>query len=440
MAAFDLTGWLNLAAGIGILLVGLFVLVARPRATLNRVFFLMAVFDGVSTILFEYRFVTDDFGLRGFYVATYYHFFIAFIATSIGFGLIFPRPWGGARRRPWLIGIPLAFAFLTLGAFMWDRNFFWSLDAGGNFRRTHWGMAVSGAWIVGSAFVMVKLMGDTLDVREPVSVRRQAGFVLAGFLVGSGTVFVTIFLETLTIANITFGSQDVFVRMLTWAYAVMTVLLVGLFVRLLRARAQAEPTSFRFLLIAFGGIVVLSTAGAASQSAAVLGQLLGLIAYPLLLAYAIVGNEAFQINAQLRRATAITLAGAGIASVFITVENIVQDYVAGELTFITSELAIDFVAAQLAALIILPSIGIARRIVHRFLPIDMEHAKNLAVYRFAVEGALEDGFLEERESRTLEALRERLRVSNREHADILRSARESYELEHRIDSPAPPPT
>lgn len=430
---FSLDNSLGIIAACAIVLVGAFVLVARPAAAAHRAFFLFALMDGFSSGLFALRNMTDDPALRAYFMGTYYYFYVAFLVGLIGFGLLYPRPLGGDRaRRPLLYAtVGLGLGILLLYAVRHD--LFWYLR-GETFGRETAGILVQICFPIAVLGVSVKLARDALDAPTPL-LREQSAIVLAGMLIGYGTLTAADGVDAITHPARTFGSIVPLWRVWAWVVVLSGLAYVALATLLVRHRARMERFTRRLLIGALATSAVFVAAaffgrgdspGSVASLGYELGTWLGLLAFPVLLALAIARAEAFEINPQLRRATVLTLAGATIATAFVLLENFLQGFLeASLLSGLGSDLLVGILSALVAAAIIIPLLGVARRVATRFLPVDAEHVHNLATYRLVLEGALQDGLLDARESRTLDALREALTVSEREHEVILRGVREA---------------
>lgn len=432
--AMSLTSLLGLSAGVAIMLVGVFVLLARPRAMVNRAFFVLALVDGMSNLLFEMREMAVEPALKLYYMATFYYFFVAFVVALALFGLLFPRPLGDRRLRPWLLAVPVTLGVATLALFALDHGLFYSpAQVGGRlvYPRTDLGQVVDLSFPLAAGIVVLKLTHDLFtDVVAPR--RRQAVLVLGGMVVAYGGIFLGYIRSGLAAPERTFLAPSPFVLAEYWlGYAGFVALLVALGVRLARTRGPALEHR-RFLFGCLGGAVALAVFANVGASGFFLVQILSLLVYPLLLAYAIVSAEAFQINPQVRRATMLTLGSAGIAAVFVIAESLLDDYLGRALSFLDSGLVATILSALIAASLAVPMLRLATRLVNRVAPElaeDAQHTKNLALYRLTLEGALQDGMLDARESRALLALRDGLGISEREHQELVAQVRASLGVE-----------
>lgn len=428
--ALDLsvTNLLGLATGGAILLVGLFVLLARPASLAHRAFFLFAVVDGMSNLLFTLRDVyAEDAELRAYFMATYYWFYVAFIAGLIAFGLLYPRPLGGAARARLVFAATMGAAIVVLALYAVRHDWFWTLAPNGAFRRAPGGQLISLFFPLGIALVTAKLATDAL--RAPtLAVREQSAVMMGGMVIGYATVIWGLSVNSLQRADATLFGPSGLTRAISWTALVAGLGIVALGVALWRRRREMTPFQARFLAIAYISALVITSIGLVDTSTFTLVQILGLLAYPAILAYAIFRAEAFEINPQLRRATTLTLAGAGIAVLFILIENRIENVV-GDLLVDTvfaaasTETTLSIVSAIVAAGLVVPILHTARRLATRILPLDAEHVRNLATYRLVLEGALEDGLLDARESRALESLRVSLHISERDHERLIADVR-----------------
>lgn len=427
----SITHILGLSAGALIVGVGAFVLVARPGAWLNRFFFALALVDGAGTILFQLAAMADDSYFRAFFAGSFWYFQIAFISALLAFGLVFPRPVPGLRSD-FLAAAPLVAGAVAVAAYVARHHWFWTPLAQGSdwaFSNGPAGNVVMAAFVAGVALIAARLTRHVL-VEASVSHRRQAAFVLGGMVLAYAPYATTSVVQALLTRPFgTFFSSRIDVSGAYWAFALMCVVLVGAAVVLLRDTDAGRARDRRFVLGCLSIVLAFTAFSAATPSAAVLLLLqnLGLLAYPMLLGYAIVRYEVFDIDRRLRRIATGTLVATVLAAAFIVAENAAEEILAER---VFGGLDSAFVAGAGAAVAVtVLSVPVARAshsLVRRLIPeLDRDELRErkVEVYRHGLEGALADGMLEERESRTLAALRQSLGVTDEEHARLVAEVR-----------------
>jgi len=419
---------LGLTAGALILGVGAFILVARPNAWLNRGFFLLALADGGSTVIFVLRNMTTDPVLRVYLMSVYWYFFIAFLAALALFGLLFPRPLFGDDARGWLVASALAPAGVLVGAYAWDHTLFWApvVRPGGDvaFLYTPLGNLLLAAFVGATALVIVKLAYGLVHDRA-ASWRRQGAYVLGGMVVAYVPYFTTSFVAYALVNPQFYFLTRADVGLLYALFGVLGLVALAVAVVVLRLDDDAFRAERRFLLAAFAAVLALTLASAAVPTGLVadLLQNVALLAYPILLGYAIVRFEVFDIDARVRRVAAATLGGLVAAGAFIVLENafegVLQENLAG---ILPGEFAAGSLAAIGATILWSPVSKGADKLGRRLFPDlkgEARRRRQLEIYRHGLEGALADGILVDRESRTLQALRESLGVTDAEHAAMV---------------------
>ncbi len=439
--------WLNvlgLAAGILILAVGAFVLYARPRGTINRAFFGLAVLDGLSGILFYFWLMANEPGLQVLFNATYYPLFIAFPGYLLAFGLLFPVALGGEEWKKRISGSVLAATLGTIALHALKPDWFWDIVPRGQgvmIQDTTGGQLVIAFFWISTAAVIMKLAWGLLNTNHPKE-KRMTGLFLAGMSVGYATSFLAGLVFAMMDSSTRFlDIQEFGLFVLHLAGVLATASFLFVVIWLFRRRAALSSRTHRTFLFTVFAIAILVPARLFSEDGFYMSQILGLVAYPLILAYAIVTQEAFDINPQVRNAAAVGAAGALFAAGFVIGEDFLQDILAaGFLGEVASPVAVQAISAVLAAAINLPIFLGARRLAQRAFSgalVDPKHLGNLATYRLVLEGALEDGILGARESKALKTLRAELGISQREHEEITAQVHASFQDRHAgADDPA----
>lgn len=426
MAALDLSlaNLAGLTAGALIFGVGVFVLVAKPRSGLHQLFFLLALMDGASTLLFGLAAMSADARISAYFEATYWYHFVAFVALLAIFGLAFPA-WRG--RRAVLrssVGLVAVSAAGVLAAYVLDREVLWATDGGG-IVVAPLGNAVNVVFVATIALLGLRLTRVVLREPSP-SHRRQGAYVLGGMMLAFAPYPATLAFQALTRVGTTYLSPRLDGAFAYWAFAAVTVALAASAWMLARAPREHARKERRFVLACYGGVLALALVALAFRAVEVSRVLrtLALLAYPLLLGFAIVRYEVFDIDRKLRRAATVTLVSVALTVGFILAENAVegmlQDNLAGA---VSSQFVAGSVAAILAGLAFVPVLKASRKVSARILPElsrDELHERKLEIYRHSLAGAYADGIVREGESRTLKALRESLGITQAEHEMLIR--------------------
>lgn len=420
---FTIGDGLGLAAGIVILLLGAFVIAARPSSWLHRSFFLFALADGLSTILFALRNGSPDLETKRVLYGAYWHYFLAFVALLAGFGVLFPRPLGGPRvARTLALGIA-AVALALEVAYVARHDLFWTVSASGSMPRGPLGDAVFAAFPLLTAAILARL-AHAFPRAPSGSHRTQIVLLLAGLAIGFAPYATTSFFLGLREPSLGLLSPRLGNRALFLTYALTVLAVCYAAVVIARDRHPAHAAHRRAALGSLAFVALLSLAALASPASfADALRRVGLVAYPLVLAYAIVRYGVFDFDAHVRRAAALTLGTGAAAGAFVLAENALAGALAGGLAEILPWNGAPTVLAALGAAAVGALVArIARHAARRVLPgppPDEERARKLEIYRHALAGAVADGRVDESENRTLAALRESLGLSREEHARAL---------------------
>lgn len=420
----DLMGVL---AGALIICVGLFVLIARPNSILHRLFFVLALFDGMSTLLFQLSYMLPEAGAQLYFHGLYWYHYIAFLVLLLWFGLMFPRPFVSRRISAALVaGVVLAgLALLALYALRHDLFWTQGRQSGGFFVNGPWGNAVTIAFVATTGLLVAKLTSDFLHLQS-ASHRRQSAFVLGGMTLAYAPYAATLVVQAIgSPLDETFLSPRLDRALAYWSFLLLCSMLAGSAILLLRNADSSRGHDRRFVLGCYAGVLAISLVALVVPTplAGWTLRTLALLAYPILLGYAIARYEVFDIDRRLRRAATVTFVAVGASATFIVAENAVESLLQ-ERVFggFSSDFAAGSTAALATAAIAVPLVKASRRISRRVVPeltVDELHARKLEIYAHSLEGAYEDGILAERESRTLTALRESLGITQQEHDDLL---------------------
>lgn len=425
--AYTLTSFIGIGAGLLIMAVGGFVVVARSEGWLARLFFLLAILDGVSTILFEMS--ASTLGAQSaFYQALYWYAYIAFIALLAGFGILFPLPWRSGRTASVLvasIGIASMAALVTHAL---HHDWFWigreRADGAVTYVMSPLGNVVNGVFSLAVGAIALKLAGDVTASRSD-SHRRQAAFVLGGIALAYAPYPVG------TLARVLARRPDVLFAARAdrifayWAFVAVCAALVvslALLLRDARLRGRVERAFLLATYATVGGMAVIVWL----TPTLALSQLLrsgALLAYPLLLAWAIARYEIFDIDKQLRRAATVTFVAVALTAAFVLAESALENVLASSVFGgLSSRVLSGILAALATAALFVPIARSSRKAASKLVPElseDEISRRKREIYAHSLAGALADGILREGESRTLTMLRQSLGISDAEHKAIL---------------------
>lgn len=411
-------------AGALIIGVGGFILAAKPTSRFHQLFFALALLDGASTLLFGLSNLSDPGPMWYALQSLYWDHFIAFLTMLGVFSVLFPRPIAATRplvSRVLVIVISLA-GIAVLLLHLANHALFWSPVPGNLFgvRIAPLGNVLSIAFVLATILIILRLARAYRTETSP-SHRRQAAFMLAGMVLAYLPFPATLTIQVLATVPGVFveGRLD---RMVTyWTFAAASVVGIGIAISILRDREESRREDRRIILAAFAGVGAL-TAIAYADPAPLVGaatRSVGLLAYPLLLAYALARFEVFDIDRRMRRGATLTLGALLVSGTFIIVQTVVstvlQNVVFGA---IPSGYVSGTLAAFATTALFWPVVRTTQHVVKRFIPeltgngLDQ---RRLEIYEHSLTGALADGELSDRENRTLAALRESLGVSETEH-------------------------
>jgi len=405
---------LDIVAGLLILAVGAFVLVAKPHSGLHRLFFAFAAVDGLSTLAFEWRAWASDPAVAAWAMWSYFGLFIAFLTLLLILSVQFPLPLLGrssAQRT-----LVVALAAIGAGMVAWhsvDYRFFWTAQAlaGGGIRVTHTPLglgfiavfAAAGGWLSARCIWILQ--------HEPSAThRRQAILFLSGLMLAFAP-FATIYLAE-AMRKLPAGWADNPLRqvvfILAYGATTLAVLLVGALA--LTRRIQTDHIERRALLGSVGAVFALTAIVVIWPGLAASMQVLALLAYPLLLAFAIVRYGVLDIDARLARASALTLIAAAFAAAFLVLEETIEG-------LLSSAVGSSLLAAVIAAALAYPLARATYKAISRLRPDDDAERleRRLEIYAHTLRGTLRDGKIDATESAALRALRETLGISHAQH-------------------------
>lgn len=418
----------GILAGALILVVGLFVLVARPRAWLHRLFFLLAVVDGLSTAFYRLSYHAD-LSVGVLFRGLYLYYYVAFIAVLLIFGVLFPKPLASTAMTTAIVALVVAGGVAICGIYALDHPAFWSLagpDASTRYTNGPMGNALAVAFVAGISLVLLRTTASFLRDHSP-SHRRQAALVLGGMVLAYAPQPTTILVTALAES----GAAPLFAsrpdRLAAyWSYVLFCgALAYSAWVLARHGRARLEPTDRRFLAGCYLGVTaltILAIAFADPIVAQVLRQI-ALLAYPVVLGFAIARYEVFDIDRQIRRAATVTFAAMGLTVAFVLVESAAETLLQERVFAGIPSAWLSGTAAGIVATVgFVPVARASRKAASKLVPeltVDELHKRKLEIYRHSLAGALADGILKEGESRTLSALRESLGISERDHQRLL---------------------
>lgn len=146
---------------------------------------------------------------------------------------------------------------------------------------------------------------------------------------------------------------------------------------------------------------------------------LAFLVYVVLLSYAVLQAQLFDIDVRIRVAIRRSTLVAFIAAAFFLVTEIVEAFVPAD------GLLVGILAAGTIVLLMLPLQRLTESVMTRVMPVQETteaetELRKLDVYRAALEGALQDGVITEREEEILARLRQELGISEDEEAELRR--------------------
>ena len=422
----DLVG---IAAALAILGVGTFVLLAKPGAWLHRLFFLLAFADGMSTLMFRLSAAFSDASNAALFAGMYWYYYIAFLGLLAAFGVLFPLP---PRSPAWKVGLLSGIALLTslaLLVYALDHSAFRDARVvAGELRVTPalGGNAMNVAFVCVTALLVWKLTRDLREHASP-SHRRQAALVLGGMTLAYAPYPLTVLAQVVPANGVGVfisGRGDLIAAYA--AFALFALSLLASAALLMQRSRGAVASEARLVLGCYAGVLALALAATLSRDPVVGYALRGaaLLAYPILLGYAIARYEVFDIDRKMRRATTVTLVAAALAVTFILAENALEGLLQQTLLGgVPSQWFAGSAAALATAGVFVPVVKASRKAASRIVPelsMDELHLRKLEIYRHSLAGALADGIMREGESKTLAALRSSLGITDAEHQALLR--------------------
>lgn len=426
---------LGLLAGALILLIGVFVLKAKPDSPLHRLFCAFAIADGISTAAYSFSLIPSTPAVQLHGRLVYVHAYIAFVALLLVFGVTFPRPLAPPRWR-----IPIGTAILAAGAglMVWhalDPYAFWTGTEAADgvvFSQRPIYYALATTFYVALALIALRL--TRLFQKDPSpSHRSQASLVLGGMALGYAPYATTTFLEVFQRgASSTLFHPSPGVGALYASTGLVVGALLYAASVVLRDRRPAAARERLFLLRSFVGVLLLTIPVVLLPGRVVsdLLQQVGLLLWPILLAYAIARYELLDIGPTVRRTATFSLATTVLAVAFFVAEALLEN--ALENTF-TGALGAPIVAVLIAGLataaVFAPISTLAKRFSNRIAPEvagAAMRARQLEIYRHGVEAAYRDGEVSIAENRVLSSMRASLGISNDDHARIVGELRARY--------------
>ncbi len=141
------------------------------------------------------------------------------------------------------------------------------------------------------------------------------------------------------------------------------------------------------------------------------------ILYPLLVGYGILRHQLFGIDVKIRFAVRHTALATLAATVFVVASELLENAVEARLGQ-----GIGLAAALLITYASRPIRGMADAVAHRVSPASGDDEPT-RIYRAALEGALEDGDISDREHAVLGRLAEQLGIDSNRHEQLVRDVR-----------------
>lgn len=418
-----------MAAGLLILLIGVFVWRAKPDSRLHQLFFALALADGVSTFAFNLALSPVDENVRMHAFLAYYYGFLGFLALLLAFAGAFPRPMLPDRRlRVAAVGLAAAFLVLALLQGL-DHTRFWIAYRSNGvlaFALTPGGRLVATVFVLTTAFILLRATFLLRNEPSP-SHRLQGALVLGGMALGYAPFSTTVSLVGFSDGMArTYFSPQWDVSLTYWA-AFFTFLCVLAAAGAVFIESRPDRRTERNIALAcLGGVLALTLLSlfGASRTAADRMQTLAVLFYPILLGYAIARYEVLDIDAQVRRAAAASFLGAGFTAAFLLFEVFLEQILETVLAVgVSATLVAGIAAALLTAVISVPLARAARKAAARLVPTLSETdiaLRKREIYRHALAGAAMDGVIAPHELRVLQRLRESLEISEAEHTAIMR--------------------
>ncbi|HET6403230.1 MAG TPA: hypothetical protein VFH78_01180 [Candidatus Thermoplasmatota archaeon] len=418
----------GLCAGALLVGVGLFVLVARPESPLHRLFFALALADGASTAALQLRNASTDAWWRVAFMEWYWASILAFIVLLVAFGALFPRPLGGSATRRWAVPLAAAAYVALLGAYVLAPTLAWRHvpgPLGGTFEYGPLGALVIGVGMFGGAALVLGRLTYFLLRPHPESHRRQAVFVLAGMLVAYvpvASVNAILAYRVVGAGYLTAGAPAHALGRASYLLVVAAALAALLLTRGL-------PRFDRNVVRAATGAAIALSVATLLLPGALTGALvkaIALLAYPILLCYAILRFEVFDIDARLRRAATVTLVGAMLAAAFVAASSVAESFLEDRLgSLVRAELVAGITAALVTAAVSVPVSRASRLVVQRVAPTLTGHeldARKEEVYYHALCAVVCAAAPDPHDSRALESLRATLRISDATHQRLVQAA------------------
>lgn len=426
MGSVDLESWriggllVDAASGLLYLLLGVFVALVKPRRALNAAFGTFGIFFGLLV------FCENVYGVLGNEAlplrALRHHlqllFFIVAVVALVLVAFWFPRPL--ARTDRYLLRSPIIIAAVYVVAHVAD-----ILQDVGSSRNDYWWYT---SWSSLNFFLFattafgLALFARRFDGSDRPRDAAQFAFVSAALIlypsINAG----------ITLTYVATGEDS-------WASSSFTAVLMAsiaaLWLRNAHRAAAGTGTSARILaILPFAGI--LSGFMLASAFGADLAYSLGLLglartAGVLLLAYAILRHELFDIDLRikwtLQRGTLLAI----FLIVFFVIANVASEFLTSSYGFLTGG-----IAAGLLLFLISPIQRFAEGIAERAMPgvrdtDEYRRVRKQEVYRSAVEAAAADGAITEREREILSRLQDQLGLK----------AAEAFSIERAVSRPSP---
>lgn len=424
----DWLGYTGIVAGALIISIGAFVLAAKPGSLLHWLFFVLALVDGASTILYGLATSVIEGGqARVYFWGTYWYHFIAFIAFLALFGMLFPKPLAGRALRLIAMGLVVSLALAAIALFVVDHGLFWTPSPTAPIPAvfTPAGNLVNISFVVVVALLVLRLTLALLHERSE-SHRRQGAYVLGGMALAYLPYPCTVVAQDLAINGVNVFYDGRWDRVLAhWAFLGAVLAMIASAAILLRGVVPEARDERRFVIACYAAVLALGAIGFAfpAQGVGILLRRVALLAYPVLLGFAIVRYEVFDIDRKLRRAATVTLTTVGLTIMFVLAESFAQNLLQQRLL---AGVPVGWVSGTAAAIVtagvFVPVTRASRKAASKLVP-ELSHdelyERKLEIYRHSLAGALADGILQEGESRTLTALRSSLGISDTEHKRLL---------------------
>lgn len=430
--------WAPYLGGAALMLaLGAWLLVLDAGNLANRTFAALVSFRAIAMAMSGVRSGLPDEAMGELLLRLLPYALLPLVPLALVFVSVYPRRrWFGALPGG-LAGLVVA-AVLLDGAYLVAHDALWTYAtaipgaglaaAGSGLAFTSFGPLALVIGLQHVAFGVVGLVFAHDALGERGSRRFSAVLLAAGFTLNAlfdGT------LQAVSLAGALQGGETYPWAPWGWALVVLpplalvpAIVTVALFAGALRSPGT-RPAAVRVLAVApfpVATAIALATVvpGSDDLGLPVSGLLIGLwrLALPLLVTYALVRHQLFDIDVKVKAGIRASTVAFAFLAVFFTVSelaaNLIQEQVGT---------ALGIAAAVTLAFALKPVERAAERLAHRIMPgtkpvQELTHDERLAFYREQLDLAAADGVVGEKEQRMLARLRDRLGLDARDMAAL----------------------